>query len=169
MTQQENQGEEKLMALLAELGAAYELYEHEACYTVQEADEQQLRLPGLNLKCLLNKDKKTGVFYLLILEGHRKMEARHFKRITGWKETSFAAPDELYEKMKLTAGSVTPFGLINDEKHEIILVLEKSISEAADDELLNFHPCRNTATIGIKKADFIQLIERLGNEIIWEL
>ena len=169
MTQdRSNRGEAELLALLRRLDIPYRLYEHEAFSTVEEADERGLVMPGLNLKCLLNKDKKTGIFYLVILEDHRKLDVKLFGALTGWKKTTFASADELYDKLGLTPGSVSPLGLVNNDGHDVVLVLEKAVTDAADDTLLNFHPCRNTATMGIAKADFVRLAEELGNPIVWE-
>ena len=67
-----------------------------------------------------------------------------------------------------TPGSVSPFGLLSDKDHRITVVLEKLITEAADEELVNFHPNRNTATLSMKKKDFLKFLEYMGTEVIFE-
>ncbi|QNL44832.1 prolyl-tRNA synthetase associated domain-containing protein [Oscillibacter hominis] len=168
MEQRKNRGGEELLALLKRLNIRYELYEHEAFFTVEEAEQLGLVMPGLNLKCLLIKDKKTLRFYLVVLEDHRQLDSRHFAKSTGWRRPTFAGADELYEKLGLTPGSVSPLGLVNNREHDVVLVLERAVLDADGQELLNFHPCRNTATMGIRKCDFLRLVEELGNPVVWE-
>lgn len=166
--QRQNRGGEELLALLKRLDIRYELYEHEAFFTVEEAESRGLVMPGLNLKCLFLKDKKTLRFYLVILEDHRQLDSKHFAKSTGWRRPAFAGEEELYEKLGLTPGSVSPLGLVNNQEHDVVLVLERAVLNAGDQELLNFHPCRNTATMGIRKCDFLRLVEELGNPVVWE-
>ena len=40
--------------------------------------------------------------------------------------------------------------------------------EPADDEIVNFHPCRYTATLSLKKSDLLKFLDFTGHEIIYE-
>lgn len=161
--------EGKLYEIFEELQIKdYEVHEHEAIFSTQEAEDAGLILPGLNLKNLLIKDKKTEHFYMIILEDHRHMDAKHFKGVTGWGKIRFANTEEMWQLLRLTPGSVSPFGLISDTEHRITVVLEKLITQAPEEELVNFHPNRNTATLSMKKKDFLTFLEHMGCEIIFE-
>lgn len=146
----------------------YEIHEHKAIFSTKEAEEEGLTLPGLNLKNLLIKDKKTEHYYLVVLEDNRHMDTRHFKELTGWGKIRFAKAEEMWELLRLTPGSVSPFGLISDTEHRITVVLEKLITDASGEELVNFHPNRNTATLSMKKRDFLKFLGFVGNEVIFE-
>lgn len=160
--------EEKLYKILDKLNIKYKLTEHEAFYTVEEADNKGLNLPGINVKNLLIKDKKKNMFYLVILEDHRSLDIKYFKELTKWTKTRFANSEELYEKLNLTPGSVSPFGIINDKKHEVVIVLDKIIVDAKDNDIINFHPNVNTKTLSIRKEDFYKFLNYQKNEIIEE-
>lgn len=96
------------------------------------------------------------------------MDERHFRELTGWGKMRFARAEELMELLGLTPGSVSPFGLINDQEHRVTVVLEKKITDAADEETVNFHPNRNTATLSLMKRDFIRFLNYIGCRVIFE-
>ena len=160
--------EKRLYALLDKLGITYTVHRHQAFYTVAEADEKGYVLPGLNLKNLFIRDKKTGEHYLVILDDHRRLDFKAFGEIAGWKKGTFAGDEELMACLGLTPGSVSPFGLINDMGREVIVVLERAVAAAPEDALVNFHPNVNTATIAMKKKDFLRFLEHMGNRVVME-
>src|SRR5574344_2942467 len=96
--------ETEILKLLKDLNIAYKIYEHEAIKTVEEADEKDLIMPGLNLKNLLVKDKKNKVFYLVILDDHKALDMKKFKELIGSKKTTFASSEELLELLNLVPG-----------------------------------------------------------------
>ena len=161
--------ETRFFQILEELGIDdYIIQEHPALYSANQRDAEQYMFPGLNMKNLLIKDKKTGEYFLLMLEDHRRMEQKHIKALTGWHKNRFATPEELWELMKLKPGSVTPYCLFNDTEKQITAVVGNEVVVAPDDEWINFHPCRNTATIQIRKRDFMRIIYSFGNKVILE-
>ena len=62
----------------------------------------------------------------------------------GSGKLSFASPERLSRYLGLTAGAVSPFGLINDQNKEVHMVLDKSLQQG---EKVNFHPNVNTAAV----------------------
>lgn len=66
------------------------------------------------------------------------------------------------------AGSVSPFGLIFDTEKRVTVVLDRIITFAPEEELVNFHPNRNTATLGLSKGDFLHFLRYMGNSVIFE-
>ena len=161
--------EKELYEKLKEIGIYdYTVKEHPPLFSVEDVIANDCMMPGLNFKNLLIKDKKAETYYLVILEDSRKMENKYFKEFTGWGKIRFAHPEELYERMGLKPGSVSPYGLLNNSEHDIIIVVDHAIAAADEDELINFHPNRNTATLTVKKHQFVKYLESLGNKIIWE-
>lgn len=146
----------------------YQVHEHVAIFSTEDSDRYGLAMEGLNLKNLLIKEKKMDGYYLVIIDEHTHMDLKHFKEVTGWGKVRFASKEELWETLQLTPGSVTPLALFNDTEHKIKVVLGKDIVIAPDDEKISFHPCRNTATITLRKADFLKYLDHVGNEVILE-
>jgi Ala-tRNA(Pro) deacylase len=73
---------------------------------------------------------------------------------------SLASDRRLEQWLGLTPGSVTPFGLINDETNHIHLFIDSNLKNA---EKLSFHPCINTATLVINGEDFLKFLDWTGN------
>jgi len=164
-----NQDEARLYDILDQLGINdYKVYEHKPFYGAADAEEEFYTLPGHNLKNLLVKDKKSDNFYMIIINDQMKMDEKHFKAVTGWGKVRFSTEDEMWDLLKLTPGSVTPFSLFNDTDKRITVVIGEELRDAAGDDLVNFHPCRNTATLALKKSDFMKFIDYIGNPVIVE-
>ena len=62
----------------------------------------------------------------------------------------------------LKPGSVSPFGLINDEQNHVHLFLDANLRNYPS---LSFHPNDNTATVMLNADDLITIIKEHGNEI----
>ena len=161
--------EQKLYKIFEEIGIKdYSVKYHEPILTIEQADEFGLAMEGLNLKNLFLREKKTGRFFMLILDDHRQTDLKYFKEVAGWKQVSFAKEEELLEILGVGAGTVTPLALFHDEEKRVVVVLDREISEASDLEKVSFHPCRNDATLTMTKIDFIKFLEHMGNTIILE-
>ena len=61
-------------------------------------------------------------------------------------------------------GSVSPFGLLNDEEHHVYVFLDKHLQEA---KKLSFHPNDNHASLAIKLEDFVRYMDYTGNSYEW--
>jgi Ala-tRNA(Pro) deacylase len=57
---------------------------------------------------------------------------------------------------------VSPFGLLNDARREVIVVIDNDLRRA---EYVGFHPNTNTATVTLAFADFLRFLEDCGNTI----
>ena len=140
--------EKRFLGILKELEITdYNWHEHEALFSADQEGAEELMFPGLNLKNLLIKDKKTEAFFMVVLEDH---------------------PEEMWELLRLKPGSVTPYALFNDTEKKVTVVLGNEIVTADDAEWINLHPCRNTATVSVHKSDFYRILEKLGNPVIEE-
>jgi len=161
--------EERLYEIFEEIGIKdYSVKYHEPILTIEQADEFGLAMEGLNLKNLFLKEKKTGRFFMLILDDHRQTDLKYFKEIAGWRQVSFAKEDELMEVLGVGAGTVTPLALFHDTEKRVQVVLGYEIVSADDTERVSFHPCRNDATLTMRKIDFLKFLEHMGNTVIME-
>ena len=73
---------------------------------------------------------------------------------------SFASDQRMMKYLGVTPGSVTPFGLINDEDHHVHVFLDQHLLES---KTISFHPCTNTASIIIKWEDFLKFLDWTTN------
>ena len=161
--------EQRLYKIFNEIGITdYTVKYHEPILTIEQADEFGLAMEGLNLKNLFLREKKTGRFFLIIIDDHRQTDLKYFKEVAGWRQVSFAKEEELMEILGVGAGTVTPLALFNDVKKCVVVVLGREISEASDLEKVSFHPCRNDATLTMTKRDFLRFLTHMGNTVIFE-
>ena len=64
--------------------------------------------------------------------------------------------------MDVSPGSVTPFGLINDQSNKVQFYLDKRI---LSHKKVNFHPLINTSTISLYTDDFIVFMKK-NNKLV---
>ena len=161
--------EQRLYKIFNEIGITdYTVKYHEPILTIEQADEFGLAMEGLNLKNLFLREKKTGRFFLIIIDDHRQTDLKYFKEVAGWRQVSFAKEEELMEILGVGVGTVTPLALFHDVDKCVVVVLGREISEASDLEKVSFHPCRNDATLTMTKRDFLRFLTHMGNTVIFE-
>ena len=120
------------------------------------------RIPGLHGKNLFIKDRKGGI-WLVVMPADKRADLGWLEKALGAPRFSFARPDVLQEVLALTPGSVTPFGLINDTQRRVTVILDKEILES---EWVNFHPLHNAASTTLRSADLLRFVRALGYEPI---
>ena len=76
---------------------------------------------------------------------------------------SFASPERMARYLGLEPGSVSPFGLINDEEHHVHLFLDKNLEQATS---LSFHPNDSRGTVVVSREEFMRYLDAVGNS--WE-
>ena len=89
------------------------------------------------------------------------MDLKAFRQRNHTRPLSFAAPEELRMMLGLVPGSVSPFGLLHDEQGRVEFFLDRAFLEVPG--LIGIHPNDNTATVWLKTADFIGLLEEAGH------
>lgn len=154
--------EGELYALFDERGIPYETYHHEAVMTVAEADllVPQIAIPTKNL--FLRDDKKRQ-FFVVTAHEDTAVDLKHLHQKLGCRRLSFASPEMLKEKLGLELGSVTPFGVLNDEAREVTLVFD----ERLEHQRFNAHPMVNTATMFVWMDDVLPIFEDHGTKVVF--
>jgi len=122
---------------------SYTPYEHEPVFTVEEADSIAGHIEGVSAKTLLVFGEKTRDFYLISLEGHKKIEQKRIKELLG-ERVRFSTPEDLERILHVTPGSVSPLSLVFDTNTEIKkYVIDSTILES---DLVTWHPNNNSQT-----------------------
>jgi Ala-tRNA(Pro) deacylase len=159
-----NECEQKLYDILGTLEIKYIRYEHKAVYTVEEANKLDMCIPGQHCKNLFLRNRKGDVHYLAILDDAKQVDLKLLSRQIGSTSLSFASEERLYKYLGLKAGSVTPFGLINDDERNVIVLIDRDLIR---NNIVNFHPNVNTATIGVSYTDLERFIKWHENEFYY--
>jgi Ala-tRNA(Pro) deacylase len=113
-------------------------------------------------KNLFLTNKKRNKFYLYILPANKKSDLKSLSEEVSESKLTFASPEEMKEKLNLEPGSVSPFGLLNENAGDVVLLVDR---EVVDSDIVSFHPNRNTATLEITKPMFQKFLGLLKNEI----
>jgi Ala-tRNA(Pro) deacylase len=145
---------------LDQLGIATTTIDHEAVFTVAQSSKLEATLPGGHTKNLFLKDKKDRLFLVVAL-GHAHIDLKTLPKLIGCDRLSFGKPELLMEVLGVTAGSVTPFALINDRARRVTVILDADMMRH---QRLNYHPLENTATTNIAAEDLVAFIRACGHE-----
>lgn len=148
--------EQKLYEILDLLKIKYTRYEHPAIYTIEEANNLDIQISGGHCKNLFIRNRKGDVHYLVVLQDRKRVDLKALSKQIGSTQLSFASEERLFKYLKLTPGSVSPFGLINDIESEVIVLIDRDL---INESIVNFHPNVNTATIGVSYEDFEKFLE----------
>ena len=150
---------QELLQMLDEKGIRYELSEHVPVFTVEEMMEAKLPFREITAKNLFIRDDKKRNYYLITAKEDRPVNLKAFREQFGTRSLTFASEDDLMAIMGLKKGSVTPFGLLNDEERKVQFFLDGSF------EKIGVHPMENNATVVLAAADLVELIREHGNTV----
>ena len=154
--------EEKVESRLRELGIAYDRHEHPPVATVEAASQYWDGIDAAHCKNLFLRNQKGNRHYLVVLSASKKADLKAVADQIGDGKLSFGSPERLMTHLGLTPGSVSPFGLINNQDHAVRVVLDTDLKSAAR---LSFHPNLNTATLVVSGEDFTRFLESCGNPV----
>ena len=144
---------------LQELGIPFDVVEHPPAFTTEQADSYIEGMEGVRTKSMFLTNRKKTQYYLLIMDDKKRLDMDDFKVQVGADRIRMASLDSLAEKMSLPAGTVSPFGLLNNEEKDIQVYFDKEI---IDEERMTFHPNTNEKTIFISTQDLFKFLQDLG-------
>lgn len=148
---------------------AYQLFEHQPVFTV---DDKPIvtsidgvatvsgTIPTPNFKTLFLKDQKDAFFLVSVIEDKR-VDLKALSDALGCARFSFGKEKDLLDLLRLTPGSVTPYGLLFDEQNKITFVLDE---DALTLSSVSFHPMRNDMTIVTTPQDFLTCMDKMGHQ-----
>lgn len=154
--------EQAVYRALEVLGIAYTRHEHPPVFTVEEAEQHWRHIDAVHCKNLFVRNKKGSAHYLVVVERSKGVDMKRLATQLGEDRLSFASPERLATHLGLTAGAVSPFGIINDREHAVTVVLDEDLRSA---DRVAFHPNVNTATVALGFADFERFLAAYGTGI----
>jgi Ala-tRNA(Pro) deacylase len=149
---------DELFALLDGLGVEHSTMTHPPIFTVEEGRDWHDKIPGLHCKNLFLKDRKDRI-WLVVMPGDKRADLNRLEKRLSAARLSFGKPELLREVMGLTPGSVTPFGLVNDVRRRVTLVVDVDLPNS---EWVNCHPLHNAASTTLRSADLLRFARALG-------
>ena len=141
-------------------GVPFEITEHPAVFNMAEVAEIPLPYPEADAKNLFVRDDKKRNYYMITVQGSKRVDLKEFQNCHGLRKLSFASPEDLMSILGLIPGAVTPLGLLCDRERRVKLFLDEDLSDR-----IGIHPNDNTATVWLKTADLIRILEEHGNSV----
>lgn len=151
---------EKVLKVLSDLKIKYEIYEHMPLPTIEIAMEVWKDIDSTHCKNLFFRNHKGNRHYLVILESNHKLDVHDLEKRLKQGKISFASQKRMDKYLGVSAGSVSPFGLINDHENHVHVFLDDNLARS---EKISFHPNINTASLVISFKDFIKFLDYSGN------
>ncbi|XP_060071968.1 prolyl-tRNA synthetase associated domain-containing protein 1-like [Ylistrum balloti] len=156
-------GREGLLKKLEELSIESTTIEHPEVFTVEEALPHVSHLEGMFAKNLFLRSKKKKL-YLFCAPHDADIKLNDLAKLSGASGgLRFADESVLEEKLGLTQGSVTLFGLINDHAKDVTLVLDRQLLDGSYTKIY-FHPMVNSASTAISSAGIQAFLQHTGHE-----
>ncbi len=153
-------GDPKLYEILDELDISYEYHEHPPGPTIEEALKYWKDIDSAHCKNIFFRNHKGNRHYLVILDYRYQLDIHDLEKRLKQGKLTFASPKRLKKYLGLEPGSVSLFGLINDEEDHIHLFIDENLKKA---DKISFHPNINTASLVISFEDMIRFLEWSGN------
>lgn len=163
--------QEAVLAFLNEHGIPFTCYNHPEGKTIEEAKRWWKDDGSVHCKNLFFRNHKGNRHYLVCFDcdhdlAIHDLEARLkaslvAQGLPSCGKLSFASAERMMRYLGLEPGSVSPFGLINDENHEVYLFLDENLRNA---ETLSFHPNDCRGTVVIARKDFEKYLSEVGNQ-----
>ena len=155
-------GRQETIEYLHAQGVSFEITEHKAVYNMEELSDVVLPYPEADAKNLFVRDDKKRKYYLLTVQGDKRVDLKEFRRRHGTRSLSFASDDELSRYLGLFPGAVTPLGALNDETRSVKVFLDRAFAGG----LIGVHPNDNTATLWLNKEDLVRVLQAHGTEVV---
>ena len=151
-----------VLEALDAMGITYDIYEHPPVFNTEDVDRYWRDIPATPVKNLFLRNKKGNHHYLVIVGVDKRVDLQHLRRLIGDDRFSFGSPERLMQKMGLTPGSVSPFGLLHAASGDVQVIIDSDLRGA---EKLIFHPNINTASVTISFADFERFLATRKNPV----
>ena len=152
--------QQKVFDFFAQHGIEYTTYSHPEAPTIEIAKQYWHDDGSKHCKNLFFRNHKGNRHYLVCFDCEKSMAIHDLEQILKQGKLSFASEQRMEKWLGLRPGSVSPFGLINDEEHHVHLFLDKTLKDYPS---LSFHPNDNTATVVISQEMFARYLEAVGN------
>ena len=145
---------------LEELNITYEVHEHPPLDTIEIALEYWKDIDSMHCKNLFFRNHKGNRHYLVIIKDTTPFSIRSLEKKLKQGKLTFGSEQRLKKYLGVKPGSVSPFGLINDNGQHVYLFIDKQIQSA---DKISFHPNDNTASLVISYGDLIRFLDYRGN------
>lgn len=152
---------ESIHELLDNKNIKYTKFEHDPVFTIEEMQKAGIMDHGDICKNFFLRNAKGNIHYLVTVDHNKKINLKDLAKKIESTRLSFGSDERLDKYLKLKSGSVSPFGILNDETHSVVFVIDKAL----EDTKLGVHPNENIETLWLDYNDLLNILEDTGNPI----
>jgi len=153
-------GQPEVYRVLDELGIPFEYHEHLPTPTVDDARKYWTDTETTYCKNLFFRNHKGNRHYLVIMESSQDLNIHDLEKRLKQGKISFASDQRMQKYLGLQAGSVSPFGLINDTEHHVHVFFDNALQHA---KKISFHPNDNRVSLILPAAGFWRYMDATKN------
>jgi len=154
--------EKEFLNFLDSNGFDYQLLEHPAVFTCEEAEAHHPDVPAVHTKNLFLCDKKARRFFLAVTACEKVVDLKELAGQLGVAHLGFASEENLMSFLGVTRGSVTMMGLVHDTGHFVELWVD---AEIWNGENYLSHPLVNTATLILSRSELERFFLLTGHTL----
>ena len=153
---------EKVLSFLGQAQIPFEVSSHAAVYTMDEMETLGLDRLGPIPKNLFVRDGKGRQHFLVTAAKDTAIDLKKLGELLGVKKLSFASAERLETYLGVTAGCVSPFGVLNDAENAVTVVFDSKLVGLPK---LGVHPNVHDATVWLCFEDLCKAIRLAGNQV----
>ena len=150
---------ERVYALLDKLKIEYETVEHPAMFSAADNELHEKDINAVIFKNLFLRNKDKSRYYLYSLPIMKRADLVKLADFIGETRFSFGNENELWEKLHIRAGSVSPLNVIDAQGTDVEILIDCEIFER---KRFGIHPNDNTATVILAPDDLIAFLDAVS-------
>lgn len=155
---------EKVLKALDELKINYKAIDHSPVHSIEDMDSLGVFTDGEVCKNLFLRNANGKTHYVVSMLKDKHPDIQNVIRAQlGCSRLSFGSDERLMKNLGLLPGAVSPFGIINDDDHDVVIVLDSDLKKL--DGLIGFHPNVNTSFVWLSFDDLMKYIKHFGNDV----
>lgn len=149
------------LRFLEKLDIPFELVEHSAVYTIEEAEAEPALAGRTEIKNLFLQDDKGKRQYLVCMPGHKRLDLKVLATELDEKKLRFCSPEKVERMLGVKPGSVSIFCCLHPNSQHVTVIFDDDLFTEKE---LGFHPIVNTATVFIDPYDGKKLLDNLNQK-----
>lgn len=135
---------------LDNLGIEYYRIDHDPVFSDTECEAVEKVLDNVICKNIFLCNRQKTKFYMLVMPAHKKFNTSRVSHALNSSRLSFGTAEDMLALLDVVPGSVSIMALMNDRENRVQLVIDNELLEHED---FGCHPCKNTSSLRLKRAD----------------
>ncbi|GEA59233.1 YbaK/EbsC family protein [Vibrio comitans] len=141
----------------------HQRFEHSAVFTIEQANQLDMKIPGLPTKNLFLRDGKGKRHWLWIGSESDELDLKSLSERLLTKRLSLASAERLAIHLDSEPGRVSLLDIFKAQANKVTLLVTRAVW---DSETMHCHPYENTATLQVNTQQLKPLLLSLNNEVL---